>query len=195
MHKHLGFSALATLALTAAMTAQADVGPGFYVGAGFRHDGDLGREHTRFQRPTTAMPASRSSAATTFNEYFADIEASYFDFGEASGTIEDEDPRRVRLRGQHHRHQRCGNRHGFRWPRCSRCSARSASRRTSSTLASAARRHQRLEIARANPTWSYGGGARAEFRAPLRSARRVRSAERRRQQCQHDQPLSGLYRF
>ena len=35
MHKRLGLSALATLALTAAMTAQAEVAPGFYVGAGF----------------------------------------------------------------------------------------------------------------------------------------------------------------
>ena len=35
MHKRLGLSALAALALTAAMTAQADVGPGFYTGVGF----------------------------------------------------------------------------------------------------------------------------------------------------------------
>jgi hypothetical protein len=35
MHKRLGLSALAALALTTAMTAQAEVAPGFYVGAGF----------------------------------------------------------------------------------------------------------------------------------------------------------------
>ena len=87
MHKRLGLSALAALALTAAMTAQADVGPGFYVGAGFGTT-EVSEESIDEFLADDSDTGLKVFGGYTFNEYFA-IEASYFDFGEASGTIED----------------------------------------------------------------------------------------------------------
>jgi OOP family OmpA-OmpF porin len=89
MHKRLGSSALATLALTAAMTAQADVAPGFYVGAGFGTT-EISEESIEDFTADDSDTGLKVFGGYSFNEYFA-IEASYFDFGEASGTIDDEE--------------------------------------------------------------------------------------------------------
>ena len=87
MDKRLGLSALAALALTASMAARADVQPGFYLGAGFgttklnddSFDGvDLDDSDTGF----------KVFGGYSFNQYFA-VEATYFDFGEASGSFDD----------------------------------------------------------------------------------------------------------
>ena len=87
MHKRLGLSALATLALSVAMTAQADVAPGFYVGAGFGTT-EISEESIEDFTADDSDTGLKVFGGYSFNEYFA-IEASYFDFGEASGTIED----------------------------------------------------------------------------------------------------------
>lgn len=87
MDKRLGLSAFAALALTAAMAAHADVQPGFYMGAGAGAtkldddsfgDIDLDDSDTGF----------KVFGGYSFNQNFA-VEASYFDFGEASGSFED----------------------------------------------------------------------------------------------------------
>ena len=87
MHKQLGLSALAALALTVTMTAQADVGPGFYVGAGFGTT-EVSEESIDEFLADDSDNGLKVFGGYSFNEFFA-IEASYFDFGEASGTIED----------------------------------------------------------------------------------------------------------
>lgn len=87
MYKHLASSALAALALTAAMTARADVGPGFYVGAGFGTT-EVSEDSIDEFIADDSDNGLKVFGGYSFNEYFA-IEASYFDFGEASGTIED----------------------------------------------------------------------------------------------------------
>jgi OmpA-OmpF porin, OOP family len=89
MHKRLGLSALAAFALTAAMTAQADVGPSFYVGAGFGTT-EVSEDSIDEFLADDSDNGLKVFGGYSFNEYFA-IEASYFDFGEANGTIEDPD--------------------------------------------------------------------------------------------------------
>ena len=88
MHKRLGLSALAALALTVAMTAQAEVAPGFYVGAGFGTT-EISEESIEDFTADDSDTGLKVFGGYSFNEYFA-IEASYFDLGEASGTIEDD---------------------------------------------------------------------------------------------------------
>ncbi len=87
MHKHLASSALAAFALTAAMTARADVAPGFYAGAGFGTT-ELSEESLAAFTADDSDNGFKFFGGYSFNEYFA-IEASYFDLGEASGTLED----------------------------------------------------------------------------------------------------------
>lgn len=87
MHKRLGLSAFAALALTAAMTAQADVGPGFYAGVGLGTT-EVSEESIEDFIADDSDTGFKFFGGYSFNEFFA-IEASYFDFGEASGTIED----------------------------------------------------------------------------------------------------------
>jgi OmpA-OmpF porin, OOP family len=84
MDKRLGLSALAALALTASMAARADVQPGFYAGAGFGttkinddgFDNNIDDSDTGF----------KIFGGYSFNQNFA-IEATYFDFGKASGSF------------------------------------------------------------------------------------------------------------
>jgi OmpA-OmpF porin, OOP family len=88
MHKRLGLSVFAALALTAAMAAQADVQPGFYMGAGFgstKIDDDQAFDGVNFDDSDTGF---KVFGGYSFNPNFA-IEASYFDFGEASGSFDD----------------------------------------------------------------------------------------------------------
>ena len=87
MHKRLGLSALAALALTASMAARADVQPGFYMGAGVGSTkiNDDGFDGIDFDDGDTGF---KIFGGYTFNQNFA-IEASYFDFGEASGSFND----------------------------------------------------------------------------------------------------------
>jgi OmpA-OmpF porin, OOP family len=89
MHKRLGLSTLAALALTAAMTARGEVAPGFYVGAGFGTT-EVSEDSIDEFIADDSDTGLKAFGGYNFNEYFA-IEASYFDFGEASGTIEDPD--------------------------------------------------------------------------------------------------------
>lgn len=87
MRKPLGLSILAALALTAAMAAQADVQPGFYVGAGFGSSkiDDDGFDDIDFDDSDTGF---KVFGGYSFNQNFA-IEATYFDLGEASGSFDD----------------------------------------------------------------------------------------------------------
>jgi OOP family OmpA-OmpF porin len=87
MSKRLGLSAFAALALTAAMAAQADVRPGFYVGAGVGSTtiDDDGFDDIDFDDSDTGF---KLFGGYTFNRNFA-IEVSYFDLGEASGSLFD----------------------------------------------------------------------------------------------------------
>jgi OOP family OmpA-OmpF porin len=89
MGKRLGLSVFAALALTAAMAAQADVQPGFYVGAGFGStkidDDGFDDAGIDFDDSDTGF---KVFGGYSFNQNFA-IEASYFDFGEASGSFDD----------------------------------------------------------------------------------------------------------
>jgi OOP family OmpA-OmpF porin len=87
MHKRLGLSALAALALTASMTAQADVAPGFYAGVGLGST-KVSEESIEAFTADDSDNGFKFFGGYTFNEFFA-VEASYFDLGEASGTIED----------------------------------------------------------------------------------------------------------
>jgi OmpA-OmpF porin, OOP family len=85
MHKRLGLSVFAALALTAAMAAQADVQPGFYAGAGFGSTkiDDDGFDDIDFDDSDTGF---KVFGGYSFNQNFA-IEATYFDLGEASGSF------------------------------------------------------------------------------------------------------------
>lgn len=87
MYKRLGMSVFAALALTAAMAAQADEQPGFYMGAGFGSTSidDDGFDGIDFDDSDTGF---KVFGGYSFNQYFA-VEASYFDFGEASGNFDD----------------------------------------------------------------------------------------------------------
>lgn len=87
MHKRLGSSALAVFALTAAMTAQADVAPGFYAGAGFGTT-EISEDSMDEFIADDSDNGFKVFGGYNFNPFFA-IEASYFDFGQASGTIDD----------------------------------------------------------------------------------------------------------
>lgn len=89
MYKRLGLTAFATLALTAAMAAQADVQPGFYAGGSIgttklKDDGfvsagfDVDDSDTGF----------KIFGGYSFNNNFA-IELSWFDLGEVSGGFND----------------------------------------------------------------------------------------------------------
>jgi OmpA-OmpF porin, OOP family len=85
MHKRLGMSVFAALALTAAMAAQADVQPGFYAGAGLgttKIDDD-GFDDVAFDDSDTGF---KIFGGYSFNQNFA-VEATYFDLGEASGSF------------------------------------------------------------------------------------------------------------
>jgi OOP family OmpA-OmpF porin len=87
MYKRLGLSALAALGLMAATAAQADVQPGFYMGAGFgttKIDDD-GFDGVDFDDGDTGF---KVFGGYNFNQNFA-VEASYFDLGEASGSFDD----------------------------------------------------------------------------------------------------------
>jgi OmpA-OmpF porin, OOP family len=89
MHKRLGLSVFAALALTAAMAAQADVQPGFYMGAGIGStkidDDGFDGAGIDFDDSDTGF---KVFGGYSFSQNFA-IEATYFDFGEASGRFED----------------------------------------------------------------------------------------------------------
>jgi len=82
MHKRLGLTALAALALMAATAAQADTQPGFYAGAGIGTTkiGDSAFDGTGIDESDTGF---KIFGGYTFNENWA-AEVSYFDFGEAS---------------------------------------------------------------------------------------------------------------
>ena len=85
MRKRLGLSVFAALALTAAMAAQADVQPGFYMGAGFGSTkiDDDGFDDIDFDDSDVGF---KLFGGYSFNQNFA-IEATYFDLGEASGSL------------------------------------------------------------------------------------------------------------
>ena len=87
MHKCLGLSALAALALTVATTARADVAPGFYVGAGVGTT-EVSEDSIEEFTADDSDTGFKVFGGYAFNDFFA-VEASYFDFGEASGTLED----------------------------------------------------------------------------------------------------------
>ena len=80
MHKRLGLTALAALALMAATAAQADTQPGFYAGAGIGStkvgDDDL-------SGVDDSDTGFKIFGGYTFTENWG-VEVSYFDFGEAS---------------------------------------------------------------------------------------------------------------
>jgi OOP family OmpA-OmpF porin len=80
MHKRLGLTALAALALMAATAAQADTQPGFYAGAGIGStkvgDDDL-------SGVDDSDTGFKIVGGYTFTENWG-VEVSYFDFGEAS---------------------------------------------------------------------------------------------------------------
>ena len=87
MRKRLGLSVFAALALTAAMAAQADVQPGFYMGAGIGStkidDDGFDDAGINFDDSDTGF---KVFGGYSFNQNFA-IEATYFDLGEASGSF------------------------------------------------------------------------------------------------------------
>jgi OOP family OmpA-OmpF porin len=87
MYKRLGMSVFAALALTAATAAQADVQPGFYAGAGFGSTqiDDDGFDGIDFDDNDTGF---KVFGGYNFNQNFA-VELTYFDLGEASGSLED----------------------------------------------------------------------------------------------------------
>ena len=79
MHKRLGLTALAALALMAATAAQADTQPGFYAGAGIGST-KVGDDISGVDDSDTGF---KIFGGYTFTENWG-VEASYFDFGEAS---------------------------------------------------------------------------------------------------------------
>jgi OOP family OmpA-OmpF porin len=89
MHKRLGLTAFAALALTAAMAAQADVQPGFYAGAsiGTTKLTDDGLESSAFDVDDSDT-GFKIFGGYSFNNNFA-VELSYFDLGEVSGVLDD----------------------------------------------------------------------------------------------------------
>src|SRR4029453_12634116 len=79
MHKRLGLTALAALALMAATAAQADTQPGFYAGAGIG-SAKVGDDISGVDDSDTGF---KIFGGYTFTENWG-VEVSYFDFGEAS---------------------------------------------------------------------------------------------------------------
>ena len=84
MHKRLGLTALAALALMAATAVQADTQPGFYAGAGI---GTTKVGHDAFDGSgiDETDTGFKVFGGYTFNQNWA-VEVSYFDFGEASAS-------------------------------------------------------------------------------------------------------------
>ena len=84
MHKRLGMTVIAALALAASMAAQADTQPGFYAGAGIGTTkvGDSSFDGTGIDESDTGF---KIFGGYTFNENWG-VEVSYFDFGEASAS-------------------------------------------------------------------------------------------------------------
>jgi OOP family OmpA-OmpF porin len=89
MHKRLGLTAFAALALTTAMAAQAEVPPGFYAGAsiGTTKLGDDGFESAGFDADDSDT-GFKIFGGYSFNPNFA-VELSYFDLGEVRGGFSD----------------------------------------------------------------------------------------------------------
>jgi OmpA-OmpF porin, OOP family len=89
MHKRLGLTACAALALTAAMAAQADVQPGFYAGASL---GTTKLSDNSFDNSGIDLDDSDTGfkifGGYSFNKNLA-IEVSYFDLGEVNGGFSD----------------------------------------------------------------------------------------------------------
>jgi len=87
MHKRLGLSALAALALMAATAVQADTQPGFYAGAGIGTTtvGDDDFDGPGIDDSDTGF---KVFGGYYFNENYG-VEVGYFDFGEASGSFDD----------------------------------------------------------------------------------------------------------
>ncbi|HKU15632.1 MAG TPA: outer membrane beta-barrel protein [Steroidobacteraceae bacterium] len=87
MCKRLGLSVLAVLGLAAATAVQADTQPGFYAGVGFGTTtiDDDGFAGAGIDDSDTGF---KLFGGYNFNENLA-VEASYFDFGEASGRFSD----------------------------------------------------------------------------------------------------------
>lgn len=85
MHKRLGLTVFAALALTGSLAAQADTQPGFYAGAGLGTTkvSDDSFDGTGIDDSDTGF---KVFGGYDFNKNFA-VEISYVDFGEAS--IED----------------------------------------------------------------------------------------------------------
>ena len=79
MHKRLGLTALAALALMAATAAQADTQPGFYAGAGIGST-KVGDDISGVDDSDTGF---KIFGGYTYTENWG-VEVSYFDFGEAS---------------------------------------------------------------------------------------------------------------
>lgn len=84
MHKRLGLTALAALALMAATAAQADTQPGFYAGAGIGST-KVGDDISGVDDSDTGFKIFGGYA---FNKNLA-VELGYFDLGEASGSFSD----------------------------------------------------------------------------------------------------------
>ena len=84
MHKRLGMTVIAALALAASMAAQADTQPGFYAGAGIGTTkvGDDDFDEAGIDTTDTGF---KIFGGYTFNENWG-VEVSYFDFGEASAS-------------------------------------------------------------------------------------------------------------
>jgi OOP family OmpA-OmpF porin len=80
MHKRLGLTALAALALMAATAAQADTQPGFYAGAGI---GSTKVGDDNLSGVDDSDTGFKIFGGYTFTENWG-VEVSYFDFGEAS---------------------------------------------------------------------------------------------------------------
>jgi|KBSSwiStaDraftv2_1062776.scaffolds.fasta_scaffold154518_1 OOP family OmpA-OmpF porin len=89
MDKRLGLTAFATLALTAAMAAHADVQPGFYAGASI---GTTKLSDDSFEDSGIDLDDSDTGfkifGGYAFNKNLA-VELGYFDLGEASGSFSD----------------------------------------------------------------------------------------------------------
>jgi len=85
MHKRLGLSALAALALMAATAVQADTQPGFYAGAGIGTTtvGDDDFDGPGIDDSDTGF---KVFGGYYFNENYG-VEVGYFDFGEASASL------------------------------------------------------------------------------------------------------------
>ena len=84
MHKRLGMTVIAALALAASMAAQADTQPGFYAGAGIGTT-KVGDDNFSGPGVDDSDTGFKIFGGYTFNENWG-VEVSYFDFGEASAS-------------------------------------------------------------------------------------------------------------